>query len=60
MTVTQFTPLSSALGGALIGIAAVMLLALNGRIAGISGMSAGFCHLMRAPIPSAPLASCSA
>jgi uncharacterized protein len=38
MTVTEFTPLSSALGGALIGIAAVMLLALNGRIAGISGI----------------------
>ena len=38
MTVTEFTPFSSALGGALIGIAAVMLLALNGRIAGISGI----------------------
>ena len=38
MAVTEFTPLASALGGALIGIAAVMLLALNGRIAGISGI----------------------
>ncbi|MGA7456622.1 MAG: YeeE/YedE family protein [Methyloceanibacter sp.] len=38
MTVTEFTPLASALGGALIGIAAVMLMALNGRIAGISGI----------------------
>lgn len=38
MTVTEFTPLASALGGALIGIAAVMLIALNGRIAGISGI----------------------
>jgi uncharacterized membrane protein YedE/YeeE len=40
MTVTEFTPLSSTLGGALIGVAAVMLLALNGRIAGISGIIA--------------------
>jgi len=38
MTVTEFTPLASALGGALIGFAAVMLIALNGRIAGISGI----------------------
>jgi uncharacterized membrane protein YedE/YeeE len=38
MTVTEFTPLASTLGGALIGISAVMLLALNGRIAGISGI----------------------
>ena len=38
MTVTQFTPLSATIGGALIGIAAVMLMALNGRIAGISGI----------------------
>ena len=38
MTVTEFTPLASAFGGALIGIAAVMLMALNGRIAGISGI----------------------
>jgi uncharacterized protein len=38
MTVTEFTPLASTLGGALIGLSAVMLLALNGRIAGISGI----------------------
>lgn len=38
MTVTEFTPLASTLGGALIGVAAVMLMALNGRIAGISGI----------------------
>jgi uncharacterized membrane protein YedE/YeeE len=38
MTVTEFTPFASSLGGALIGIAAVMLMALNGRIAGISGI----------------------
>lgn len=38
MTVTEFTPVASSLGGALIGVAAVMLMALNGRIAGISGI----------------------
>lgn len=38
MTATEFTPLASTLGGALIGVAAVMLMALNGRIAGISGI----------------------
>jgi len=34
---TEFTPIASTLGGILIGISAVMLMALNGRIAGISG-----------------------
>jgi uncharacterized membrane protein YedE/YeeE len=38
MTVTEFTPLASTIGGALIGASAVTLLALNGRIAGISGI----------------------
>jgi uncharacterized protein len=38
MTVTEFTPFASSLGGAMIGVAAVMLMALNGRIAGISGI----------------------
>jgi hypothetical protein len=35
---TEFTPLSALAGGALIGIAAVWLMAANGRIAGVSGM----------------------
>lgn len=35
---TEFTPLLSLGGGALIGLAAVILLAGNGRIAGISGI----------------------
>jgi uncharacterized membrane protein YedE/YeeE len=35
---TEFTPVASLIGGALIGIAAVMLMAFNGRIAGISGI----------------------
>ena len=38
MTATTFTPLASTIGGMLIGLAAVMMLALNGRIAGISGI----------------------
>ena len=38
MTATQFTPLASTIGGVLIGIAAVMLMLFNGRIAGISGI----------------------
>lgn len=37
----HFTPYSAIIGGALIGLAAVMLMAFNGRIAGISGISAG-------------------
>lgn len=37
--VTGFTPLSALLGGALIGLSATLLLALNGRIAGISGIA---------------------
>ena len=38
MTVTEFTPLASTIGGAVIGLAAVMLMLFNGRIAGISGI----------------------
>jgi uncharacterized protein len=36
--VTEFTPIASTLGGVLIGLSAVMLMAFNGRIAGISGI----------------------
>lgn len=36
-----FTPWSSLVGGALIGVAAAMLVLLNGRIAGISGIIGG-------------------
>ena len=38
MTIENFTPASALIGGALIGIAATLLLALNGRIAGVSGI----------------------
>ncbi|HEX7006989.1 MAG TPA: YeeE/YedE family protein [Alphaproteobacteria bacterium] len=37
----NFTPVSALIGGALIGAAASMLLLLNGRIAGISGILGG-------------------
>lgn len=36
---TSFTPVSAALGGGLIGLAAVLLWVLNGRIAGISSIA---------------------
>lgn len=36
-----FTPLSALAGGALIGLATALLLLLNGRIAGISGIVGG-------------------
>ncbi len=39
--VTTFEPGAAALGGLLIGLSAVMLMWLNGRIAGISGIMAG-------------------
>ena len=40
MTLTSFTPVASSLGGALIGAAAVMLMSVTGRIAGVSGIAA--------------------
>lgn len=43
---TEFTPLASGVGGLLIGLSAAMMLVLNGRIAGISGIIGG--------LPSAP------
>jgi uncharacterized membrane protein YedE/YeeE len=36
--VTEFTPVMSLIGGGLIGLASVGLLALTGRIAGVSGI----------------------
>lgn len=37
----NLTPLSGLLGGALIGLAAAMLILLNGRLAGVSGIFGG-------------------
>jgi uncharacterized membrane protein YedE/YeeE len=39
MTAAMFTPIASLAGGAMIGAAAVMLMALQGRIAGVSGIA---------------------
>src|SRR3954468_8128351 len=36
---TAFTPIASLAGGALIGLSAVMLMGLTGRIPGVSGMA---------------------
>jgi uncharacterized protein len=41
MAGTTFTPVASLVGGLLIGLAAAMLLATAGRIAGISGIAGG-------------------
>jgi uncharacterized protein len=38
---TEFTPFASLGGGILIGLAAVLLMALHGRIAGMTGILAG-------------------
>ena len=42
---SSFTPLSALAGGVLIGVAAALLLAFNGRIAGISGLLGGLLWL---------------
>jgi uncharacterized protein len=39
MVTTSFTPIASVLGGALIGLSAVLLMAFTGRIAGVSGIA---------------------
>jgi len=38
---SNFTPVSAAIGGALIGLAALMLMLSTGRIAGVSGIFGG-------------------
>lgn len=44
----HLTPLSGIVGGALIGLAASMLMLLTGRIAGISGIFGGYSN----PVPA--------
>lgn len=39
--ITEFTPFASLLGGVLIGLGAVILMAFNGRIAGMTAMLGG-------------------
>lgn len=39
MPLTEFTPVAALIGGALIGLSAVLLMLVSGRIAGISGIA---------------------
>ena len=48
--VEHFTPWSALVGGALIGLAASVLLAANGRIAGVSGMLGGLVAPVRGEV----------
>jgi uncharacterized membrane protein YedE/YeeE len=41
MTIVNFTPISAAIGGALIGLSATLLMLLTGRILGVSHILAG-------------------
>ena len=41
----NFTPVSAAIGGVLIGLSAVLLMLLTGRLAGISGIFSGLLNL---------------
>jgi len=41
INMTEFTPVSAIIGGALLGFGALLLMLLNGRIAGISGILSG-------------------
>jgi uncharacterized membrane protein YedE/YeeE len=50
--VTEFTPVASLVGGMLIGLAAVLMMIGNGRIAGVSGILASLVTLR----PSSDLA----
>ena len=45
IVMTNFTPLSAAIGGFLIGLSAVLLMLSTGRIAGISGIFSGLLNL---------------
>nr|WP_211206643.1 YeeE/YedE family protein [Wenxinia marina] len=53
MTTTPFTPWASLFGGVLIGLSAVMVMGLFGRIAGIAGITNGFIGAVL-PTPGAP------
>ena len=43
--IANFTPVSAAVGGVLIGLAATLLMLFNGRVAGISGILAACLNL---------------
>ncbi|HEX4111641.1 MAG TPA: YeeE/YedE family protein [Stellaceae bacterium] len=44
---TSFTPISATIGGGLIGLAVALLMLLNGRIAGISGIAGNVLQFQR-------------
>ena len=46
----HFTPIAALAGGALIGLAGAMLVLLNGRVAGISGVIGGLFRPMKADV----------
>lgn len=48
-TITEFTPIASLAGGVLIGLAAVLLMAFHGRIAGMTGILSGLLPPVIAP-----------
>jgi uncharacterized membrane protein YedE/YeeE len=50
-TATAFTPWSALIGGVLIGLSAVLLMATHGRIAGISGIFAGLLRRYDEDVP---------
>ncbi|ORE92617.1 hypothetical protein ATO13_16889 [Stappia sp. 22II-S9-Z10] len=52
-TATEFTPWASLGGGVLIGLSAVMVMGLFGRIAGIAGITKGAVAAL-VPVPGAP------
>ena len=49
--ITEFTPYASLFGGILIGLGAVILMALNGRIAGMTAMLGGVLEPKNADAP---------
>ena len=51
---TSFTPVSALVGGALVGLGAAMLVLLNGRIAGVSGILGILGGLLRPDRTQAP------
>ena len=48
---TSFTPATAAFGGALIGLGAALLVLLNGRVAGVSGILGGLLQGDRVEAP---------
>ena len=48
---SSFTPWSALAGGAIIGVASVLFVLVNGRIAGISGIVGGLLRPVRVDVP---------